>query len=670
MSTAAVMTPAPAPAPSTSTSTETLAQALDRVYAQLVRGLGERPGEARPEPTPSAPASSFEAACADDTLARLKSVFSLSAFELDVLVLCLGASLEARFANACAAAQGDARSPWPSFALALATLDGAHWSALSGSTPLRYWSLIDVIRVSGAAEALLHAPLRVNERILHFVLGVPAIDAQLEATILPLAPTHAHVRAGAELDAYERALESGLHQWRDARGADRPLLLCGARAAARESAFAWLCERSGLRPWQLNASELPATAEERNTLARLWTREAALQHAALYVRSDSESDEAAAALASWLARVSAPVALDAPPGSRVERLAGLRVDVPALTPDERRTAWLDALGDDAARMNGALERIVDYFHFDEPAIRDAAALARGAPQAGRDLGDVAWQVCRQQGRRALDTLAQRVEPRAQWGELVLPPTQTDTLRQIAIHLRQRAMVNQRWGFAQRYSRGHGLTALFYGGSGTGKTMAAEILARELDLDLYHIDLAALMSKYIGETEKNLRTVFDAAEQSGAVLLFDECDALFGKRSEVRDSHDRYANLEVSYLLQRMDSYRGMAILTTNQRHALDPAFVRRIRFIVQFPLPDAPSRARIWRGIFPAEAPLDAALDFEQLAQLNVPGGVIRNIAVHAAFLAAEAGTRIGAPQILAASRTEYAKMDRPLTAAETRGWS
>jgi SpoVK/Ycf46/Vps4 family AAA+-type ATPase len=321
-------------------------------------------------------------------------------------------------------------------------------------------------------------------------------------------------------------------------------------------------------------------------------------------------------------------------------------------------------------MNGALERIVDYFHFDEPAIRDAAALARGSPQAGPDLGDVAWQVCRQQGRRALDTLAQRVEPRAQWGELVLPPTQTDTLRQIAIHLRQRAMVNQRWGFAQRYSRGHGLTALFYGGSGTGKTMAAEILARELDLDLYHIDLAALMSKYIGETEKNLRTVFDAAEQSGAVLLFDECDALFGKRSEVRDSHDRYANLEVSYLLQRMDSYRGMAILTTNQRHALDPAFVRRIRFIVQFPLPDAPSRARIWRGIFPAEAPLDAALDFEQLAQLNVPGGVIRNIAVHAAFLAAEAGTRIGAPQILAASRTEYAKMDRPLTAAETRGWS
>jgi SpoVK/Ycf46/Vps4 family AAA+-type ATPase len=244
-----------------------------------------------------------------------------------------------------------------------------------------------------------------------------------------------------------------------------------------------------------------------------------------------------------------------------------------------------------------------------------------------------------------------------------------TLQQIVIHMRQRAVVHQQWGFAERYSHGHGLSALFAGGSGTGKTMAAEILARELDLDLYQIDLASMVSKYIGETEKNLRRVFDAAEESGAVLLFDECDALFGKRSEVRDSHDRYANLEVSYLLQRMDSYRGVAVLTTNMHHALDAAFIRRIRFIVQFPFPDAASRARIWKGVFPQPAPLDA-LDFQQLSQLNVPGGVIRNIATHAAFLAAEEGGAIGARHVLEASRIEYAKMDKPLTAAETRGWS
>jgi SpoVK/Ycf46/Vps4 family AAA+-type ATPase len=210
--------------------------------------------------------------------------------------------------------------------------------------------------------------------------------------------------------------------------------------------------------------------------------------------------------------------------------------------------------------------------------------------------------------------------------------------------------------------------LFSGASGTGKTMAAEILAAELDLDLYRIDLASVISKYIGETEKNLRTVFDAAEESSAILLFDEADALFGKRSEVRDSHDRYANLEVSYLLQRVESYRGIAILTTNMQHALDSAFMRRFRFIVQFPFPDAASRARIWERIFPATAPLDS-VRCERLAQLNISGGVIRNIAVHAAFMAAEKQQAIGMRHLFAAAQIEYAKMAKPLTEAETRDW-
>jgi SpoVK/Ycf46/Vps4 family AAA+-type ATPase len=211
--------------------------------------------------------------------------------------------------------------------------------------------------------------------------------------------------------------------------------------------------------------------------------------------------------------------------------------------------------------------------------------------------------------------------------------------------------------------------LFAGSSGTGKTMAAEVIASELKLDLYQIDLAGVVSKYIGETEKNLRRIFDAAEGSGAVLLFDEADALFGKRSEVRDSHDRYANLEVSYLLQRMESYRGLAILTTNMKQALDPAFLRRIRFIVQFPFPGLSERRRIWEGVFPGQAPV-ANLDHARLAQMNVAGGLIRNIATQAAFLAADEGTAIEMNHILRAARVEYAKLERPLTAAETGGWA
>jgi SpoVK/Ycf46/Vps4 family AAA+-type ATPase len=269
----------------------------------------------------------------------------------------------------------------------------------------------------------------------------------------------------------------------------------------------------------------------------------------------------------------------------------------------------------------------------------------------------------------MDGLAQRLETVAGWNDLVLPEPQRATLQTIAAQVRMRHRVYEEWGFAARGERGLGLSALFVGESGTGKTMAAEVLARELRLDLYRIDLSSVVSKYIGETEKNLRRVFDAAEGSGAVLLFDEADALFGKRSEVRDSHDRYANIEVSYLLQRMEAYRGLAILTTNVKQAIDPAFLRRIRFIVRFPFPDAGQRAAIWRAIFPARTPRER-LDYERLAQLTVPGGHIRNIALAGAFLAAHAEAPVSMAHLAQAARGEYAKLERSLTEAETRGWA
>ena len=260
-----------------------------------------------------------------------------------------------------------------------------------------------------------------------------------------------------------------------------------------------------------------------------------------------------------------------------------------------------------------------------------------------------------QARPRLDDLAQNIEPIATWDDLVLPETQMRTLRDIAIHVRQRSRVYEDWGFAAKSARGLGISALFAGASGTGKTMASEVLANELHLDLYLIDLSRVVSKYIGETEKNLGRVFDAAEEGGAILLFDEADALFGKRSEVKDSHDRYANIEVSYLLQRMEAYRGLAILTSNMKHALDDAFLRRIRFVVQFPFPDANQRAEIWRRMFPAQTPVDG-LDPLKLARLNVAGGNIRNIALHAAFLAADADEPVNMLHILQAAKVEHAK--------------
>ncbi|NMG11601.1 ATP-binding protein, partial [Brasilonema sp. UFV-L1] len=279
-----------------------------------------------------------------------------------------------------------------------------------------------------------------------------------------------------------------------------------------------------------------------------------------------------------------------------------------------------------------------------------------------------WDTCRTTVRPRLNDLAQRIVPKATWHDLVLPEAQCQILHDIAAQLRQRVKVYETWEFALRSANGLGISALFAGASGTGKTMAAEVLAQEFCLDLYRIDLSQVVSKYIGETEKNLRRVFDAAETGGAILLFDEADALFGKRSEVKDSHDRYANIEVSYLLQRMEAYRGLAILTTNLKNAIDTAFLRRIRFVVQFPFPDFTQRQEIWRRIFPAKMPIEG-VDVNKLAKLNVTGGNIRNIALNAAFLAADAGEAVQMKHLLRAAQSEYAKLEKQLTEAEVGGW-
>jgi SpoVK/Ycf46/Vps4 family AAA+-type ATPase len=248
--------------------------------------------------------------------------------------------------------------------------------------------------------------------------------------------------------------------------------------------------------------------------------------------------------------------------------------------------------------------------------------------------------------------------------LVLPADQLAVLHDLAGHLRDAWIVNQNWGWAAKSGRGLGAAALFAGASGTGKTLAAEVLAGELQLDLYRIDLSQVVSKYIGETEKNLARIFAAAEDGGAILLFDEADALFGKRSEVKDSHDRYANVEVSYLLQRMEAYSGLAILTTNQKSALDTAFLRRLRYVLNFPFPDPPARADIWARIFPKETPTEG-LSPNALAKLNIAGGSIRSIALNAAYLAAAAGGPVTMAHVLRAARREYAKLEKPFTSAE-----
>jgi hypothetical protein len=441
-------------------------------------------------------------------------------------------------------------------------------------------------------------------------------------------------------------------------------VLAGPDGGAKRAIAAGLAEYHGLELRGVDGAALPAGVRERERLARICERDAALGGFALIADFDAELEPAERrALLHWLDEVNVATIVATRERVHFTRRAVRYADVERPVPDEQRALWRHALGDRVATVNGQLDRVVSHFALDAESI---ARIGKSLP-GDASCADELWQSARFDARASLDALADRLPQRAGWDRLVLPPQQMDALHEIVAHVRQRACVYERWGFA-RDGRGLGVSALFAGPSGTGKTLAAEVLANELGLDAYRIDLSQVVSKYIGETEKNLRRVFDAAEAGGAVLVFDEADALFGKRTEVRDSHDRYANIEVSYLLQRMESYRGLALLTSNFKSAIDEAFLRRLRFVVEFPFPDAAQRASIWQSMFPPEMPR-SELALERLAQLNVPGGNIRNIALHAAFVAADGDTPLTMAHLLRAARTEYAKLGRPIGEAELAGW-
>jgi hypothetical protein len=598
-------------------------------------------------------------------LEYVERAFGLSRFERSLLLLCAGIELDCEFAALCAAAQGDLARRHATFSLALAALPEPHWSALAPDAPLRRWRLIEL----PPGPSLTMAPLRIDERVLHYLAGVPHLDERLAGLLRPLPPA-----AGVGLPSSHMALAATVAGTLSAGSAtySAPVVeLCGDVRDCLPIAAA-AAQRCRLVAAVLSPDLVPAGASELDAFIRLWQRESILAGIGLLViEADGFADEAAARgreLARLVDRLDAPVVVCDRLGRRLGHRPAILLDVRHPLPEEQRHAWERVL-DGAA--NAGIDAIAAQFSVSLTEIEAIAgeARARIAPDSAdpQAIGETVWELCRIRLRTRLEPLAQRVVSAASWDQLVLPMAQMDLLHGIAAQLRQRITVYERWGFGARSPRGLGITALFFGPSGTGKTLAAEVLANELRLDLYRIDLSSVVSKYIGETEANLRRVFDAAEESGAILLFDEADALFGKRSEVKDSHDRYANIEVSYLLQRMEAYRGLAILTTNMKSALDPAFLRRIRFIVQFPFPDEAERAEIWRRIFPPDTPTEG-LDWGRLAALRIAGGNIRNIALNAAFLAADAGEAVRMSHLMAAARSEYGKLERPLTAAELRG--
>ncbi len=366
-----------------------------------------------------------------------------------------------------------------------------------------------------------------------------------------------------------------------------------------------------------------------------------------------------------------PPEISAIPLSPFPKRHSITYDIPHLTRLEQLAIWQESLGEIADEMNGKVEQLVSHFNLSSKAIITASSQIKGNSEMegnNPSIADQLWYICRTTSRPQLDQLAERIETVATWEDLILPEAEKNGLQRIITQVEKRLKVYERWGFARKSRRGLGISALFQGTSGTGKTMAAEVIANKLKLDIYRIDLSTILSKYIGETEKNLQQIFEAAQRASVILLFDEADALFSKRTEVKDSHDHYANMTISYLLQQMEAYKGLAILTTNMKNDIDRAFVRRLRFIIDFSFPDKEARSQIWRNMFPAQTPTKE-LNYRRLGQLGVAGGNIRNIALNATFMAADNDEPVMMKHLLDSAKIEYKKMEKLMTEPEIRGW-
>ncbi len=601
-------------------------------------------------------------------LEEIVNRFGLTPFERHVLLLCLMPELEPGFRRLYAYLQDDVTHQYVTPHLALSVYGAGDLQTLPTpdaflpTSPLRRFQLIVLDNAPLPATALASYPLRIDWRIVDYVRGINRLDERLSGLLKPVFPTG--------LSAGQRNLAEQLEQWLriHIQQASWPLLnLIGDADAGQRSIAAEVAQRIGLNLYQLSPLRLPGPGLERMQLLHFLEREAVLSQLAIYlnasqVKGDSADDanlrQAVTEIVEQLGTFAIVCSRERWPAERTMLM--VRVTKPDSSAQlelwhQGMTAIPHAVGDHLEEIvqqfdlgPEQIERVVDIA-WNRAKLRDSASTLSGA-----DL----WSACRELTGCQLEPLVQRLHPNYGWDDIVLPADLERQLRDIADQVTYRSQVYEKWGFGAKLNRGRGIGALFAGPSGTGKTMAAEVLANHLQLDLYRVDLSGVVSKYIGETEKNLRRVFDGAEQSGAILFFDEADALFGKRTEVKDSHDRYANIEVNYLLQRMEDYRGLAILATNRKSALDQAFLRRLRFLLDFPFPDTQQRGYIWQKAFPAPTPI-ANLDYTFLSRLEITGGNIKNIALNAAFLAAAAGGSVEMEHLLLAIRREYDKIDK-----------
>ncbi len=652
----------------------------------------------------------------------LKRAFDLSSFEMDVILIALAPELDLRYEQLYAYLQDHVAKKRPTVDLALnllcpsaaAKLEYRHF--FTADAPLIRHKLLHLNSDSNQLQPpppLLAHSLKLDEQIVHLLLGQQCLDSRLAPYCELFVPT-VDLDALAMDNALKRGLRTLVVEARENRQALR-LYFHGPEGIGKRHCAEALASELGVPLLICDLNRVLVAAVSGEQLSTLLLREVWFQDAMLYIENaDSLLHDNAVILGQALFDALAKdggitIMTGLTPWQSSARNPVDMISVPFQTLDyaQRRGLWMANLDVEGITLDeDELDNLADRFRLTPQQIRNAVSTAKNyvrwqtathsgpLPLRERGLGEGnsegeqilanqptqpsptisltnLFHAARAQSGHDLAALTQKIEPKYTWDDIVLLDDSRAQLLEICQRVAHRHQVLGDWGFDQKLSLGKGVNALFAGPSGTGKTMAAEIIANALQLDLYRIDLSGVVSKYIGETEKNLDRIFRAAEDANAILLFDEADALFGKRSEVHDSHDRYANIEISYLLQKMEQYDGIALLATNLKGNLDEAFTRRLAFTVHFPFPDEASRQRIWSGIWPKQTPLADDVDLDILAKrFKLSGGNIKNVALAAAFLAVEDRGDVAMAHLLQAVRREYQKMGKALSEEELNGTS
>jgi ATP-dependent 26S proteasome regulatory subunit len=617
-------------------------------------------------------------------LENLRLLFQLSAFDVDTILLCLLPEIDLRYQRLYSYLQDDVTQKNPAVNLVLELLCNSYSEALkarvsfSSSAPLIRNQLVHLDEnYPSLRSTLLAKSLRIEERIVHYLLEIDEIDARLLQIARLIEP---------KIELGEIVLPDELNELINSLVIKREeKIFChfyGDSGVGKKSAAEAMCLKLGVPMLYVDLKRVIFKDGGIETLVPLILREGALQNAALYVDGydavliendhKSDSDYLLLELKKYPQWVFIATNKEWRPKENWQERPFVSIEFPVPSFSMRQKLW-EKFWD----KNTVAEKDLDFssfaskFRLTGGQIRNVTINARnhsrlGQPGNGTVTTNELSSLCRNESREVLNEMAHKIQPKYSWNDIILPPDLFEQLKEIYGYVKHYYKVYSEWGFEKKLSLGKGLNALFSGPSGTGKTMAAEIIAHELQLDLYKIDLSTVVSKYIGETEKNLNLIFKEGQASNAILFFDEADAIFGKRSEVKDAHDRYANIEIAYLLQKMDEYDGMVILATNLRKNIDDAFSRRMHFTLEFPIPDESDRKRIWHNIFPSEAPLGDDIDFDFVAkQFQITGGNIKNIALGAAFLAAQNGQQIHMSHIVHAIKREYQKMGKLCTADE-----